>query len=135
MMPFQRRRHTVLTTLVLLSMLGGCGDGMKTYPVRGTVTLPNGQPLAGGTVSMEAVDQTVSGMAQTDAQGRFAMSTLEVGDGLPPGNYRALVQPPGSLDPDQPAPMPFNPKYTRYETSGLEFTIEGSVDDLKIQLR
>jgi len=31
--------------------------------------------------------------------------------------------------------MPFDMKYTRYETSGLEFTIEGSVDDLKIQLK
>jgi len=38
-------------------------------------------------------------------------------------------------DRDQWRHMPFDMKYTRYETSGLEFTIEGSVDDLKIQLK
>jgi len=133
-MPSQRRLHTVLAMLALLSILGGCGDGITTYPVRGIVTLPNGEPLVGGIVSMEAVDQSVSGTGRTDADGRFAMSTLEVGDGLPPGKYRAVILPPGNFDPDQPARMPFDPKYTRYESSGLEFTIEDATEDLEIRL-
>ncbi len=133
-MASQRRWHTLPAILAVFSILGGCGGGMTTYPVRGTVTLDNGEPLAGATVSMESVDHAVSATAQTDAQGRFAMSTLEAEDGLPLGQYRALVQPPASPDPDQPAPMPFDPKYTGYETSGLEFTVEGRVDDLKIRL-
>jgi hypothetical protein len=28
----------------------------------------------------------------------------------------------------------FDPKYSRYETSGLQFTVEGPIDNLKIQL-
>ncbi len=129
-----RRWHTVPALLAALSILSGCGRGITTYPVHGTVTLDNGEPLAGGTVSMESVDRSLSATAQTDAQGRFAMSTAKTGDGLPPGTYRALIQPPASPDPDQPAPMPFDPKYTRYETSGLEFTIDGPVADLRIEL-
>ena len=62
------------------------------------------------------------------------MSTMESGDGVPRGTYRAVILPPMGADPDQPMPMPFDPKYTRYETSGLEFTIEGPIDDLEIHL-
>ncbi len=133
-MPSQQRRLAVLSILSVLSILGGCGRGITTYPVRGTVTLDNGEPLAGATVSMEAVDQSLSATGQTDAQGRFTMSTLKAGDGMPPGTYRALVQPPASPDPDSPTPMPFDPKYTRYDSSGLEFTIDGPVADLRIRL-
>ena len=134
-MASQRRWHTVPAILVALSILGGCGRGITTYPVRGAVTLSNGEPLAGATVSMEAVDRSVSATAQTDAQGRFALGTLKPGDGVPPGTYRAVVQPPMGADPDQPAPMPFHPKYTRYETSGLEFEITGATNSLAIQLQ
>ena len=91
--------------------------------------------LAGATVSMESVDQSVSATGQTDAEGRFAVGTLKPGEGVPPGTYRAVVQPPMGADPDQPAPMPFDPKYTRYETSGLEFEITGATDSLAIQLQ
>lgn len=133
-MAFQRPIPTVGSVL-LLALLAGCGNQIQTYPVSGTVTLPDGRPLAGATVSMEAVDHSVSATAQTDAQGRFALSTLESGDGVPRGKYRALVLPPMSADPDQAAPMPFDPKYTRYETSGLEFEITGATDSLTIQLQ
>ncbi len=134
-MSSQRRWHTVPAMLAVLSILGGCGRGITTYPVRGTVTLDNGEPLAGATVSMEAVDQSLSATGQTDAQGRFALSTLKPGDGVPRGKYRALVRPPMGADPDQPFPMPFDPKYTRYETSGLEFEITGATDSLAIRLQ
>ncbi len=37
--------------------------------------------------------------------------------------------------PDQPVPMPFDPKYTGYETSALEVEITGATDSLTIQLQ
>ena len=133
-MSSSQRWCPLVPTVLVLALLGGCGRRIATYPVRGTVTLVNGEPLAGGTVSMESADNSISATGTTDAQGRFAMSTLESGDGVPRGTYRAVILPPMGADPDRPTPMPFDPKYTRYETSGLEFTIEESIDDLKIHL-
>lgn len=128
----QRWRLTV--SALLLALLSGCGDQLATYPVSGTVTLADGQPLAGATVSMESVEGGHSATAQTDAAGRFEMGTYAPGDGLPLGTYQALVLPPAGLNPDRPQPALFEPKYSAYQTSGLEFTIAGSTDELMIRL-
>ncbi len=124
----------LMTSILLLVLLAGCGDQLATYGVSGTVLLADGQPLPGATVSMESVEGSHSATAQTDAAGRFEMSTYAPGDGLPLGTYRAVVLPPASLDPDRSQPVLFDPKYSSYETSGLEFTIDGSTDVLMIRL-
>ena len=121
-------------TLLLASLfLCGCG-GLHTVPVAGTVVLASGEPLAHATVSMVAEDRSVSATGTTDAQGRFVMGTEGPSDGVPPGKFRAVVLPPISLDADAPTNAVFDPKYSKYETSPLVFTIEGAVDDLVIRL-
>ena len=128
-----RLRFGLVYAAMMLSACG-CGSGIKTYPVSGAVTLDSSEPLVGGTVSMVSLDNSISATATTDDQGRFSMGTLKPGDGVPPGTYRAVVLPPIGLVGDEPQPAPFDLKYTRYETSGLEFTVEGSIDDLTIHL-
>jgi len=133
-MSSQRPLPLALPTLLVVVLLVGCGERIETYPVRGTVTLGDDEPLAGATVSMESTDHSLSATGLTDPQGRFAMGALAPGDGMPRGEYRAAVQPPAAPDPDQPTPPPFDPQYMRYETSGLEFTVDGPVDDIEIRL-
>ncbi len=121
--------------LVLLTVLTGCSNEKGTYPVKGTLTLASGQPLANASISMEATEGSLSATGGSDANGRFEMSTYSFGDGMPRGTYRALVIPPSGDDPDVRQPKLFDPKYSSYQTSGLQFTIEGAVEDLEIRLK
>jgi hypothetical protein len=35
-----------------------------------------------------------------------------------------LVVPPENADPDRPRPKPFDPRFTSFEKSGLEYTVQ-----------
>jgi hypothetical protein len=78
-------------------LFSGCGDGrVARYPVFGAVHV-DGQPAEGAIVifcptetSPEAERLRPSG--QTDAAGKFGLTTLEAGDGAPAGKYKVLVQ-------------------------------------------
>ena len=120
---------------LLLTVLVGCSNQKGTYPVKGILMLANGQPLANASISMEATEGSLSAIGRSDANGRFEMSTYSTGDGMPRGIYRALVMPPSGDDLDVRQPTLFDPKYSSYQTSGLQFTIEGAVEDLEIQLK
>lgn len=123
--------------LLLLSgafLLAGCGPRLEAYPVSGTVSLPDGSPLAAAIVSMDSADQSVSATARTDEQGRFSMTTLRPGDGLPRGTYRVVVVPPDPVDADRPGPQAFDPKFMQYTTSGLEVIVDGTPVVIDIRL-
>jgi 5-hydroxyisourate hydrolase-like protein (transthyretin family) len=82
--------------LVLLAVVAaGCDrqpDRKKTYPVTGQVYV-DGEPAenlavrANPVKGIDKADPTVSS-AFTDADGRFAFSTFERGDGIPAGEYQ-----------------------------------------------
>jgi hypothetical protein len=62
---------------------------MKTYPVKGAVTV-DGEPAA--LVEIECTPESGSGLQRpvvsvTDREGKFSIGTYESGDGLPEGNY------------------------------------------------
>jgi hypothetical protein len=83
---------------------------------------------------MQSEELSLSAKALTDDQGRFTMTTFKLNDGLPKGTYRALVLPPIGPDPDRATPVPFKNKYMRYESSGLQFTIDGPVEKVQVRL-
>lgn len=115
--------------------LMGCGEGKHT--VRGTVTLEDGTPLTKGMVVIErregGVPITARGEIQSD--GRFELSTDKIGDGVPPGKYRVLIN---SMDlsdvPDEKKNLPFDTKYLKFETSGLEYEVKAGSNDYAIKL-
>lgn len=79
--------------LMLVACIG-CGDSSGMVPVTGTVKL-DGQPLVNATVQFipeEPGGQTASGT--TDADGVFNLSTLKPDDGVKPGKYKVVIQPP-----------------------------------------
>ncbi len=91
-------RHLLLRSLALI-LLVGCGSGgVRTYPVGGTVTFPDGTPLAGGLVQFRSVtgEHRVGARGAIQEDGSYQLGTFESGDGVVEGDHEALVTPPPS---------------------------------------
>ncbi len=80
--------------LLVVGVAGCSGEtGVKCYPVSGTVLL-NNQPLAEASVVLHPVGEvgeTPRPIAETDATGRFVLTTFKAGDGAPAGEYQITV--------------------------------------------
>lgn len=77
--------------VLLVVALAGCGK-IRPLPVSGIVKL-DGQPVQGAVVTFhpeQGSGRVASGT--TDSEGRFALTTLESGDGAFPGDYKVTVQ-------------------------------------------
>jgi hypothetical protein len=113
-----------------------CGCGANLQPVRGKVTLPSGQAAAGSQVVFEGEQEgnVVSARGDVQADGTFQMSTHQPGDGVPVGKYRVQVNPPPMVDAEARSVAPFNPKYSSFDTSGLQFEVKPGAGELSIQL-
>ena len=121
--------------VVLLVMACGCGGGKYDLQrMEGTVTLTDGTPGRGLHVSFECDAPLISAKAMTDESGHYRLGTLETGDGAPPGHYRVAVVEADVLDPDAVRPPRIHTKYARFETSGLEFTVEDGTNTFDIRL-
>ena len=143
-----RYRRCFLTQLTLLTLVfccAGCGSKhTPTYPLSGKVVFEDGTPLgSGGIVLFESMATennlklNARGMIQPDDT--FEMTTFEDGDGAVAGKHRVLVR----AKRDQReyiesgiAPRPvIDERFERYETSGLEFTVEQGNNEYKIVVR
>lgn len=135
-----RCRPGVLWTTLVLAACAGCGGG--TYPVAGKVVFEDGKDaveLAGGTVHFESVDRqpAVSAHGVIQPDGTFHLETQRPGDGAYPGRYRVLVSPPARDDRDGARPLPpvLDSRYEKYETSGLEFSVDRRANQLTVPVR
>lgn len=126
-------RRAVPALLFLLS-LPGCGA--RLYPVQGTVTV-DGQPLTKGMVVFERAEggEPITARGEVRPDGSYRLSTHKPGDGVPPGVYRALVNPLDMSDvPDEQKDLPFDQKYTKFQTSELRFEVKPGPNDIRIAL-
>jgi hypothetical protein len=89
--------------------------------------------LAGGTVEFQYVGEVREGESKVSARGTiekdgtFVVSTFVPGDGAIAGRHRALVvpaMPPGPINQYNPSPAVIHDRFLRFDTSGLEFTVE-----------
>jgi hypothetical protein len=127
------RPFRFITVALLVAALAGCGGGM--YPVRGTVTYDDGTPVTKGLVVFERVSggPAVTARGQIQPDGRYELSTDKPGDGVPVGKYRVLLNPLDLSDvPDEQRVLPFDIKYLKFETSGLEFEVKSGSNDFPI---
>jgi hypothetical protein len=114
-------------TALILTAVAGCGSG-STYPVRGKVIFKDGTPLAGGQILFRPINGKPPLSARSDIQpdGSFALGTYKEGDGAMAGEYQAAINPP--LPPKlrrKGANKPIlDPRFEKYETSGLEFEVK-----------
>jgi hypothetical protein len=119
---------------VMFAALPGCGGG-SVYPVRGQIRYREGDPardLAGGTVEFQSEEATKSARGPIDADGRFELSTEKPGDGALPGKHKVLIVPPEGDSPEARRKHSLDPKYSRYETSGLEATVEEKTNEITL---
>lgn len=125
-------RGWVGSALVLV-LLAGCGQsGTKVYPVRGKLVYKGKGGvawLAGGQVHFESVaEPKVTASGEIEEDGSFAVwSYVDRKDreGLPAGEYRVCVIPPGR-DGDDEAPRRvglLHPRYQNFDTSKLSVTV------------
>jgi hypothetical protein len=105
-------------------LLFGCSAGPRSYPVEGMVTYEDGAPaveLARGRVSLESVADKSNAAGDIHPDATFRIHSQLGKDGVPAGKYRVIVLPPDGADRNRP---PIDRHYGRYETSGLEITVE-----------
>jgi hypothetical protein len=137
---------TRLACLLFGFMLAGCG-GPRLSPVEGVVLL-DGKPLADAAVQFVPQSAGRDATGQTDAAGKFVMSTKNPRDGVHPGAYKVVISPPtgsadsatyGSADeamaaaskraPSKPSGPTFPQKYARADLTPLtqEVPVKGKV--------
>lgn len=78
-----------LAGLVLLGLLVGCGGRSDMAPVSGVVTV-DGKPVAAAQVLFTSPNRRPA-VGETDAEGRYVLSTHEQGDGAAIGSYNVTV--------------------------------------------
>ena len=95
----------------------------------GRVAFADGTPLTQGMVVFDSVAETaaVGARGVIGSDGSFRMGTRGDADGVPAGRYRVAIALPardgdtGAVNMSGPAVAA---KFTAFETSGLEFTVE-----------
>ncbi len=117
----------LLSTVVAVS-LAGCGEsnplsGVKVYPVKGKVTLPDGKPLASGKVTFVATKSTITSAANIESDGSFTFKGGANGDGLPEGEYKVRLEGGGTSGPRKGG-SPFPSKYLDEDWSDLTATVK-----------
>ena len=128
-----------LLALLVLPLAIGCGT-TKYQPVTGRVVFPDGSPvtaLEGRQVIFESSTPASEGMntlqatGTIDASGRFKLGTEQLGDGAPAGTYRAMISDAVSSG-DIPPPPVIDRKYSKFDTSGLQYEVKPGKNDFQI---
>jgi hypothetical protein len=123
---------TLTAVVGAMAIVTGCGESRReTFPVRGTVTFKDGQPLAGGVVEFQSIgagDEQINARGEIQADGTYRLTTYEEADGAVAGRHQVIVLPPvdttGSNMSGPPPPEVLHRRFQSYETSGLEFTVQ-----------
>lgn len=126
--------------IIMTGMFGtlvGCGGEGSVHPVSGHVRSPDGRRPTFGTVEFKADPGGQIATGRIEQDGSFRLSTFGNGDGAVAGRHRAIIV---QVVNTEHVPLEkhhhvldVHPRYARYETSGLEFTIErGGQNNLEI---
>ncbi len=117
---------------VLCATLAGCDEQLPIrVPVSGTVLI-DGKPLTSGRIQFVPEDGRAA-LSPIDKEGRFTLTTFDLGDGCIQGTHRIAVYAFEDLNPTTrrwDAPR----QYIDVKTSGLKQEINGPTDSLEIQL-
>ena len=142
MNPPATRRYAFFLMGLPLVLAAGCGGGPKLYPVKGHVAYKGGgdaSVLAKGMVIFEPAEEgmpNISPRAIIGEGGSFEMTTPSDGDGVRPGKYKILVNPPPFFAKNREEsfnpPILIDESFRDFKTSGLEINVTGPVNDFTI---
>jgi hypothetical protein len=134
------RRFPLVLLAGSLVGLTGCDSGPKVYPVTGkVVTKGKGQvkDLAGYSVQFQSVsDPTEMPGGPIEEDGTFTLYTQVGGNaitGVKEGTYKACLVPPAGGG-GAPPPLVIPRRYTKFETSNLQYTITSGQNDITIEV-
>jgi hypothetical protein len=119
-------------------LLGGCGR--PRYAVRGRVEREGGEIYReqGFVIAETAIDgKLVSARAVIGVDGGFILAGRFENDGVMAGTYRVRLVPPrgaGDIDAGGSAPLPYDKKFTSFETSGLTLEVGPGQPDFTIKV-
>ena len=140
------QRQSCLEGIVLLVVtivgagLAGCAQREPLGQVEGRVTFKQ-QPVAEGTVSFSS-EKGAGGEARLDADGRYAVKTLE--RGLPLGEYIVTITPAVYLDKSDPHTPPvmeekkapnIPEKYRRTGSTPLRFSVKEGKNEANFDMK
>jgi len=122
----------------------GCNSepAVKTSPVSGKVVVKNGdvKRLAGGFVRLESVaDPNVKAVGEIQEDGSFGLGSFSqdrpIG-GVPPGEYRARVEPRPRDEDGGPAVRKGEvlQKYREFATSGLKYAVAPGENTITVEV-
>ena len=134
--PMSKVIGSMVVPIVLLALASGCAK-QTVYPVSGTIVDTDGNPipeLIGGAVEFESLEGKSSANSSIDDKGKFRLTSKTPGDGAEVGKNRVVITR-RYIGPENPVPHVILPKYEKYETSGLEVTVEpkNNVIELKVE--
>lgn len=113
--------------------LVGCSSDLET--VTGRVTFADGTPLDEGSVicEMKEGEKTIMAQGNLERDGSFRLGTHVEGDGAKRGKYRVLVVARALSDAESSTRLPIiDPKFSQFETSGLELHVNEGRNELNI---
>ena len=133
------RHHIYALLLFALLVFGGCSRGPRLYPAGGTVTFRDGTPVRSGKLEFRSVDTQMTARAKIDQDGSFRVTTFEAFDGAVAGKHevvliQTMVVANVNEKEHQEHSRMIDKKYGRYDTSGLEITIDPSGDNDNLSL-
>ena len=134
-----------VAVLFLLVAALGCsqGDGrIAVHPVEGQLTW-KGQPLPNAFVVLHPKDPTdtrvLPARAQTDAEGKFQVTTYDQADGAAAGDYKVTIEyyrPIKNGSGFEPGPNVLPPKLSRPDTTEISVRVAAGKNTLEpISLR
>jgi hypothetical protein len=131
--------RTVAVSLFVLAALSvtSCGHEVKQtfFPVKGSAFC-EGKPAAGAILSFHRVgdpDKTNLPHATVQKDGTFSVTSINKGDGAPPGKYQVTViwRKKKSSSGDEEAEWMLPLRYLTAETSGIEVEIKSAPTELE----
>jgi hypothetical protein len=124
--------------LLALALSTGCG-GSGNVPASGRVVFSDQQPVRSGKVEVRAASGNARGIGTIDNEGHFSLKGDDQRDGVPPGDYDAVVvqfivaEDLSVADHNHGRPVPR--RYADYYTSQLRVTVpENGTDKLLIEI-
>jgi hypothetical protein len=111
----------------------GCGESFRlptTYPVKGKVLLPDGQPLTSGRIMLISQESGLTFGGTISADGTYTVKS-GTREGAPAGNYKVRIEIDETSLPQakgrkgqRSARLPFDNKYTDEDASQLTATVK-----------